>query len=256
MAGVPRSDGHTPFSQQEVAVSPKPIALDAYEMLAESYAALIDTKPHNAYYERPSTLSLLPAIEGKRVLDAGCGPGVYAEWLAEHGADVVALDVSPKMVQLAKERLGAKARVLQADLGQPLDLLADASFDLVLSALALDYIRDWTRVFREFYRLLRQPGHLVFSVGHPLADFLLHPNGNYFEAELVHWVWKGFGIPVRMPSYRRPLSAVVNPLLQAGFVLERILEPTPTEQFRQKDPEEYEKLSRQPGFMCLRAAKR
>ena len=181
---------------------------------------------------------------------------MYAEWLAEHGADVVALDVSPKMVQLAKDRLGAKGRVFQADLGQPLDLLTDASFDLVLSALALDYIKDWSQVFREFYRLLRQPGYLVFSVGHPLADFLLHPNGNYFEAELFHWVWKGFGIPVRMPSYHRPLSAVINPLLQAGFVLERILEPTPTEQFWQKDPEEYEKLSRQPGFLCLRAAKR
>jgi hypothetical protein len=35
----------------------KPIALDAYEALAEAYAAVIDTKPHNAYYERPATLS-------------------------------------------------------------------------------------------------------------------------------------------------------------------------------------------------------
>jgi hypothetical protein len=44
--------------------------LDAYEALAESYAARVDTKPHNAYCERPATLSLLPAIGGKRVLDA------------------------------------------------------------------------------------------------------------------------------------------------------------------------------------------
>jgi SAM-dependent methyltransferase len=180
---------------------------------------------------------------------------VYAEWLTEHGAEVVALDVSPKMVQLAKERLGGKAHVLQADFDQPLSFLASGSFDLVLSALALDYIKWWDHVFREFYRLLRQPGHLVFSIGHPLADFLLCPGGNYFETELFHWVWKGFGIPVRMPSYRRPLSAVIDPLLGAGFVLQRILEPTPTEQFRQEAPEDYEKLTRQPGFLCLRAAK-
>ena len=74
----------------------KPIALDAYETLAESYAARVDTKPHNAYYERPATLSLLPQVKGKRVLDAGCGPGVYAEWLVEHGAEVVAFDVSTR----------------------------------------------------------------------------------------------------------------------------------------------------------------
>ncbi len=62
------------------------IAYDAYEKLAHAYAEMIDTKPHNAYLERPTTLSLLPDVEGKRVLDAGCGPGVYAEWLVERGA--------------------------------------------------------------------------------------------------------------------------------------------------------------------------
>lgn len=233
----------------------KPVALDAYETLAESYAARIDTKPHNAYYERPATLSLLPPVKGKRVLDAGCGPGVYAEWLAEHGAEVVAFDVSKKMIQLAKERLGTKATILQADLDQPLDFLADFSFDIVLSALALDYIRDWDKVFREFYRVLRQPGHLVFSVSHPFAEFMLHGTGNYFKTELVDYEWTGFGIPVRMPYYRRPLGALINQLLEAGFVLERILEPTPTEQFKQEKPQDYEELSRRPGFLCMRAVK-
>jgi len=52
----------------------KPIALDAYESLAEAYAAVVKTKAHNAYYERPATLSLLPDVKNKRVLDAGCGP--------------------------------------------------------------------------------------------------------------------------------------------------------------------------------------
>ena len=40
------------------------------------------------------------------ILDAGCGPGVYTEWLIEHGADVVALDANENMVRLAKQRLG------------------------------------------------------------------------------------------------------------------------------------------------------
>jgi len=93
----------------------RPAALDAYETLAESYAALVDTKPHNAYYERPATLSVLPDVRGKRVLDAGCGPGAYAEWLSDRGAEVVAFDVNEKMVQLAKARLGAKAQVVRAD---------------------------------------------------------------------------------------------------------------------------------------------
>ena len=54
-------------------VNDKPIALDPYETLAEAYASVADTKPHNAYYERPATLSLLPDVNGKRVLDAAWG---------------------------------------------------------------------------------------------------------------------------------------------------------------------------------------
>ena len=233
----------------------EPIALDAYERLADVYAARVDTKPHNAYYERPATLSLLPDVEGKHVLDAGCGPGVYTEWLVNHGATVVALDVSPRMVHLARSRLAGRAEVLRADLGEPLGFLQDESFDLVLSALALDYVEDWSRTFGEFHRILRQCGLLVYSGGHPMGDYMLHSSGNYFDVELLDLEWTGFGTPIRVPSYRRPLSAMLNPLIEAGFALERVLEPIPTERFKEAAPAHYEELSRQPGFLCIRAAK-
>jgi SAM-dependent methyltransferase len=234
----------------------KPIAVHAYEALAERYAALVDTKAHNADYERPATLSLVPSIEGKRVLDAGCGPGVYAEWLVDHGAQVTAIDASPKMVEFARQRLGARADVRLADLGKPLDFLGDESFDLVLSPLVLDYIKDWTSVLGEFYRLLRALGLLVFSVEHPFEKFKQSVEGNYFATELVHYTWRGFGgESVEMPSYRRPLSAMIASLWETGFVVEQVVEPRPTEAFKDKDPEDYEKLSKQPGFLCVRARK-
>ena len=233
-----------------------PIALDAYERLAEAYAARVDTKAHNALYERPATLSLLPPVEGKRVLDAGCGPGVYAEWLVRHGAEVVAFDVSPKMVQLAKARLQGKAQVHVASFSGPLDFAEPESFDPVLSPLALDYARDWEAVFREFFRLLRRPGYFVFSVAHPFDEFYKHHStGNYFNIERVEYEYSGFGTPVRVPSYRRPLSAMLDPLLETGFILEHLLEPTPLEEFKDLDPLDYAKLMRQPGFLCLRARK-
>src|SRR5262245_22930082 len=163
----------------------KPIALDAYERLAEAYASVTDTKPHNAYYERPATLSLLPDVKGKRVLDAACGPGVYSEWLLSHGAEVVALDASPKMVELAKQRVGETVDVRQADLSKPLTFLDSASFDVVLSSLTMEYIEDWHPTFKEFYRLLRQPSHFVLSVTHPFFDYVYFKSKRYFETELV-----------------------------------------------------------------------
>jgi SAM-dependent methyltransferase len=138
----------------------RPIALKAYEKLAERYAAMIDTKPHNAYYERPATLSLLPSVRGKHVLDAGCGPGAYAQILVRRGAKVVGVDISPKMLRLARERVGNKAEFHLADLTRPVKFLQSDSFDIVISSLMIPYIRDLAPLFKEFYRVLKSPGIL------------------------------------------------------------------------------------------------
>jgi SAM-dependent methyltransferase len=228
------------------------IARAAYELLAEPYAALVDTKPHNAFYERPALLSLLPEPAGLRAVDAGCGPGFYAGWLAERGATVTAFDVSPTMVRLARERLGAGVQVVEAGLEAPLDFLASAAFDLLICGLALDYARDWGAVFREFARVLRPGGVLAFSCSHPLADFQLHSAGNYFAVEKISVPWSSFGPRVYVPTYRRPLGAIINSLLAAGFVLEQLLEPKPTAEFRAAAPDEHHALSRRPGFLCVR----
>jgi len=234
----------------------KPLAYDPYEQLAEAYAARVDTKPHNAYYERPATLSLLPDVEGKRVLDAGCGPGVYAERLVNRGAQVICIDASDSMARLARERLKDRAEIILARIDRPLDFLESESFDIVLSALALDYVEDWLVTFTEFHRILKPGGHLIFSASHPFADYLTYKPESYFTTEVVEYTWRGFGFPVRVPSYRRPLGALINPLLEAGFMLDRIIEPVPTEEFKLRDPEHFEKLQREPGFICVRAMKR
>jgi SAM-dependent methyltransferase len=231
-----------------------PVAQVAYDELAEEYAARVDSKPHNAYYERPATLSLLPDVHGLHVLDAGCGPGAYAEWLVDHGAQVVAVDANQKMVQLARMRLGDKARIIQANLEEPLDFLQGFSFDLVVAPLVLDYIKDWLFIFTEFHQVLKPGGILVFSMEHPYAKFENHRDtSNYFSIELVEYTWNGFGKPVIVPSYRRPLSEVIRPLLRAGFILEQLLEPLPTAEFKENAPQDYEELLRNPGFMCVRA---
>ena len=98
-----------------------PIAQDAYNQLADDYAARIDSKAHNAYYDRPAVLSLLPAVAGQRVLDAGCGPGAYAQWLLGHGAQVVAVDANEKMLAHARARTANRAEFHLANLNAPLD---------------------------------------------------------------------------------------------------------------------------------------
>ncbi len=237
----------------------KPVALAAYEKLAERYAALIDTKPHNAYYERPAMLSLLPGVRGKRVLDAGCGPGAYTEILLKRGAKVVGIDISTKMLHLARERVGDRAEFYLADMTRPMRFLKSGVFDVVISPLAIPYVRDLTNLFKEFYRLLKKPGTFVFSDGHPFGDYLFFKKRrkakNYFDTELVGCFWRGFGVRVYVPGYRRPLNALFNPLIKAGFRIDRIVEPLPTAEFKKADPEAYKKLRRMPAFICVRTVK-
>ena len=169
---------------------PEPVSREAYEKLADAYSARAPTKPHNAYYERPATLSLLGDVRGKRVLDAGCGPGIYAEELVVRGAEVVGFDASGRMVDLARERLRGRAEVSRANLEEPLMWLEDASFDLVVSALAMDYVENWHGPLSEFYRVLRPAGKLVFSVEHPTFKFVeqvYEREGSYFETVLGAW---------------------------------------------------------------------
>lgn len=230
----------------------EPIARAAYDQLADSYAEDVKTNAYNAEIEFPGTSSLVPDVDGKRVLDAGCGTGHYTEWLVEQGAEVLGIDVSEEMLAHAREAVGDRAEFRRADLGEPLDFLAADSFDGIVSALALGYVRDWDRVFAEFHRVLRPGGFLVFSTGHPLDQFPPENDEaeNYFEVERLTKEWE-----VEVPYYRRPFSEILNPVLDNGFRLDEILEPQPTERFRELRPERYEKESRYPVFLCVRATK-
>jgi len=232
----------------------KPIAQDAYEKLADAYAEMIETKPHNAYLERPATLSLLPDVKGKRVLDAGCGPGLYADLLVQRGAEVFAVDASPRMLEHARRRLGGRATIMLHDLREPLGFLGDDSINLVLTSLVMDYIEDWVPVFKEFRRVLKSDGVLVFSVGHPAINFVLKEGmEDYFCVHRMEMLWTGFGVELVMPSYHRPIEAMVESLYEAGFLVERLIEAKPTEDYRRADSEGYEKVSKRPTFINIRA---
>jgi SAM-dependent methyltransferase len=224
-----------------------------YDTIAERYAANIDDRPWNTLYERPTTLALLPAVDKLDVLDAGCGHGWYADWLVRNGARVVAVDRSAAMVALAQKHLKGRARVIQGDVSDLRGILADQSFDLVLSSLVLHYEADLRSVFAESARLLRSGGNLVFSTHHPVHDSVSILDPGYLHAELIEEEWGWLG--AKMRYYRRPLRDLTEPLSDAGFVIERICEPTPGEELKRQDPKGYDRLCRLPAFIFVRARK-
>jgi len=228
----------------------EPVAEAAYDELAEEYAAEVESSPYNANLAFPGTTALVPAVDGKRVLDAGCGTGVYTEWLLDRGASVVGVDVSEAMLAHAAARAGDRAVFHRADLAEPLEFAPDESFDGVICALALGYVAEWRRPFAEFERLLRPGGFFVFTVAHPFDEFPLDDDGNYFAVERRVKEWS-----VDVPYYRRPLAEMLAPLLGTGFRIDALSEPRPTAAFAERWPERYETESKRPVFLCVRAVK-
>lgn len=230
--------------------------ISAYEQMADKYNELIDHKPHNAYYDRPNTLQLIPDVNGNIILDAACGPGKYAEILISKGAFVKGFDISPKMVELAIHRNKDKGEFFVHDLSTRFEMIENHSCDVVLCALALQYIEDWTFTIREFFRVLKNKGILVISIEHPFFDYNFFKSKKYFEVENVKCTWKGFGKPVEVNSFRRSLHECISPLTDNGFFIDKLVEPKPTKEFERLDPKHYKELNEFPAFMCIRAIKK
>lgn len=220
-----------------------------YDDIAETYAAGVESRPYNALYERPNILALLPEVAGRDLLDAGCGPGHSVESFVHRGARVTGIDRSMRMIEIARERLGGRARLVHADVGALRGIIDDASIDLVFSSLVVHYVENLATMFAEWARVLRPGGRIVFSTVHPIAS----DGTAYLETQLVEEPWRWLGCTMRF--YRRPLRALTDPLEAAGFVIERLTEPSPSAVLRVRDPKGYERLSREPAFLFMRARK-
>jgi 2-polyprenyl-3-methyl-5-hydroxy-6-metoxy-1,4-benzoquinol methylase len=109
-----------------------------------------------------STLRHLPDVRGLRVLEIGCGRGVFARELAERGADLDAADFSEAAVSHAARRLeGLHARVLVADIQSiPFE---DETFDVVISQETLEHVDDPQLGLSELVRVTRHGGRLVVT---------------------------------------------------------------------------------------------
>ncbi len=138
-----------------------------FDSKAETYDSWYMT-PLGAYedeLERALVFRHVVDIRGKTVLDVGCGTGLYSIRLAEAGADVTAVDISPKMIEIARSKAQDRGQYIwfdQADMAQlP---YPNRTFDMVVSITALEFAGDQLQALMEMARVLRPGGKLVVGV--------------------------------------------------------------------------------------------
>ena len=220
----------------------------------------------NNLFELPTLFSMMPDLNGKKVLDLGCGSGERClDYLRLGAASVTGIDISSKMLDAArKEHSDPKITYINMameDIGS-----IDDTFDVVISSLALHYVDDFSGVAENVYRLLSDGGIFLFSQEHPLATCYsgsgdrwtrdengrkLHVNiANYCVEKRNDSTWFVEGVQ----RYHRMFSTIVNTLANAGFRILQMAEPYPTEELVQKYPEYYD-LYHKPDFLFVKSVK-
>jgi predicted TPR repeat methyltransferase len=136
-------------------------------------------------YRVPRLLSQMVSASlhaGSRVLDLGCGTGLVGEAIDARGIELVGVDLSPRMLELAEKR-GSYRRLILGDATETLRGLAAGSFDVVLAADVLVYIGDLAALFEAVARALAPGGVFAFSV-ELLAQgsYRLQSSGRYAHA--------------------------------------------------------------------------
>ncbi len=222
-----------------------------YDVMSTWFELQLTNGFYNAHYDRPAVLDLCGDVTGLRVADIGCGPGFYLEELRGRGADVVGVDGSGALLSLARARLGPDVVLFEHDLERPLEMLADESLDGAVMALVYHHIDDRDGLLREIWRALRPGGWLVLSTSHPVADWL-SVSRSYFAVERIEVAFDLGGGAWPVPFWRLPMGVLLDEVLGAGFLLERLVEPVPPSDRVSVDPRLYKRLTLEPAFLALR----
>jgi ubiquinone/menaquinone biosynthesis C-methylase UbiE len=199
---------------------------------------------------------LLGNVQGKNVLELGCGGGQNAIVLAKWGASRVwGVDQSAKQLEHARtlarqEKVAERTKFLEANV-EFIPQLEDNTFDLILSSHALNYVENLQAVLQECTRLLRAGGRVVLCLSHPILNlawealeednFRLLQEADYFE-RTVAWNWDlPDGKKIPFESRKWTLEDIINGLIEAGLRLEKVREPKGYDA-RSLSPEEIEQI--------------
>ena len=197
----------------------------------------------------PALLEMIGSVEGMRVLDAGCGEGFLSRLLAKRGAEVVAFDYSEEMVRICHDRTPEDLSVIyHHGSAEKMSFLQNESFDLAISNIVLVDLEDYQSAIREAFRVLQPGGRYILADMHPCfmtekcgwarddAGNKLHWTiDNYFN-EGPHEERVVLSSENVLIQYHRTLTSMVRAILNVGFVIQDLSEPTPTAEAIERDP--------------------
>lgn len=215
--------------------------MGGYDAIAEEYAALFEAGLSPTSVPGMATASLVEMtgpVGDLDLLDLCCGEGHLSRHFASRGARVLGVDLSLRLIAVARERGAGTSAQFLVDDAQGLVRVGSDSFDRVVCNLALMDIPDLRATRSTVHRVLRPGGRLVFSITHPCFQAPgtrvdVDAAGNFVARRVSHYAREGFWrsagsgtIRSRVGAHHRTLATYANGLIDAGFILQRLVEPT------------------------------
>ncbi len=216
----------------------------AWNAMGDEWFELAQTGEARNCFIMSNMLKFLGNVQGKKILDLGCGEGGYSRELTKRGAQLVSVDCSSKAIEYAISLARAENLDIEHFVRNSNDLfdIESEQFDVVLCSMMLMDCEDFDGTLQEAYRVLKKGGKVFASVLHPCFDGN-HETGigrqgvgierqvvvkNYFEPkEWTAPLYKGT-IPVIWRH--RTLEDYVKGFLKAGFIIEDVNEPQATDE--------------------------
>ena len=183
---------------------------------------------------------LFPPLQGKNVLDLGCGYGWHCRFSAEKGArQVLGIDVSRNMIEEAKRR-NMKSGIAYRVCGMEEYEYPENMWDFVISNLALHYIENIEQIFQKVHRTLKPNGIFLFNIEHPVftagvgQDWVYTKDGTPQYWPIDHYFMPGARktrfLGCDVVKRHHTLTQILMGLLNNGFSMEDVEEAEPPEE--------------------------
>jgi ubiquinone/menaquinone biosynthesis C-methylase UbiE len=156
--------------------------MDKLEQYNAWHERLAAEEPEGSVLQHPwyvTVARLLPDLNGKRVLEIGCGRGDFSIWLAGkyEGAKVTGVDFSEAAIQTARERASASDSSAEFKVEDAEALsFPDGSFDYVISCECMEHVPRPERMAQEIHRVLSVGGQFILTTE------------NYFNGMILQWL--------------------------------------------------------------------
>ena len=186
----------------------------------------------------PNVLRLLDIKRGEKVLDLGCGQGFFSREFFKAGADVFGVDLSPKLIALAKEHSPKEIR-FAVSTADKLSVFSGPSFDAVVCISVIQNIERVQAVFAETVRVLKSGGRFLVVMNHPAFRITKRSSWGFDEKNKIQYrrideyisesgadiaMKPGSDSTVFTTSFHHPLQFYFKALHKAGFLVRRLEE--------------------------------